>query len=132
MQESSIGAHKREVANVDSEEDDEADDQLEIIDENTIGEGEDDPMIGMIVNESSEDAHGEKGGDRFADKDDLEETLHDWESRCANGPFEMACRDSIEPQKEAGNYDLMYFVSLNAWEQRTFCSQAIVKILVLK
>ena len=77
MQESSVGAHKREVANVDSEEDDEADDQLEIIDENTIGKGEDDPIIGMIVNESSEDAHGEKGGDRFADKDDLEETLHD-------------------------------------------------------
>lgn len=78
MQESSIGAHEKELANVvDSEEDDEADDQLEIIDENTIGKGEDEPLIGVIVNESSEDAHGEKGGDRLADKDDLEETLHD-------------------------------------------------------
>ena len=75
---SSISAHKMELANVDSEEDDEADDQLEIIDENTIGEGEDEPMIGVIVNESSDDVHGEnKGGDRLADKDDLEETLHD-------------------------------------------------------
>ena len=75
MQESSIGAHKREVANVDSEDDDEADDQLEIIDENTIGKGEDEPMLGVIVNESTE--HGEKGEDRLADKDDLEEILHD-------------------------------------------------------
>merc|ERR1719430_1894660 len=75
-QESSVGAYNREDANVDSEEDDEADDQLEIIDENTIGEGEGESMMGVIVNESSEDALGEKGGDRLADKDDLEETLH--------------------------------------------------------
>merc|ERR1719370_266367 len=60
-QESSVGAYKREDANVDSEEDDEADDQLEIIDENTIGEGEGESMMGVIVNESSEDALGEKG-----------------------------------------------------------------------
>merc|ERR1719234_1921865 len=54
-----IDASKRDVANVDSEEDDEADDQLEIIDENTIGQGdeeEEEPMIGVIINESSEDA----------------------------------------------------------------------------
>ena len=76
-QESSVGAYKREDVNVDSEEDDEADDQLEIIDENTIGEGEGESMMGVIVNEASEDALGEKGGDRLADKDDLEETLHD-------------------------------------------------------
>ena len=69
-------ASKREVANVDSEEDDEADDQLEIIDENTIGQGEGEPMIGVIINESSEDART-NGEDRLADKDDLEETLLD-------------------------------------------------------
>ena len=77
MQEPSIDVHKREVADVDSEEDDGADDQLEIIDENTIGQGEEgEPMIGVIVNESGKDAY-EKGADRLADKDDLEETLHD-------------------------------------------------------
>merc|ERR1719391_1430594 len=77
MKESSIDVHKREVPDVDSEEDDEADDQLEIIDENTIGQGEEgEPMIGVIINESSGDAQA-KGGDRLADKDDLEETLHD-------------------------------------------------------
>jgi len=73
-----IDAPKRDVANVDSEEDDEVDDQLEIIDENTIGKGEEEeePMIGVIINESSEDAQ-RKGEDRLADKDDLEETLLD-------------------------------------------------------
>ena len=77
MQKSSIDVHKREVTDIDSEEDDEADDQLEIIDENTIGQGEEgEPMIGVIINESSGDAQA-KGGDRLADKDDLEETLHD-------------------------------------------------------
>merc|ERR1719391_1117031 len=69
MQKSSTDVH--------SEEDDEADDQLEIIDENTIGQGEEgEPMIGVIINESSGDAQA-KGGDRLADKDDLEESLHD-------------------------------------------------------
>ena len=76
-----IGAHKVLVGNLDSEEDDEADDQLEIIDENTIGRGEEDlsSPIGVIINESNEDAEGslENGGDRLADKDDLEEILHD-------------------------------------------------------
>merc|ERR1712181_13968 len=67
-----IDASKRDVTNVDSEEDDEADDQLEIIDENTIGKGEEEeeePIIGVIINESSEDAQ-RKGDDRLADKDD--------------------------------------------------------------
>ena len=68
---------------LDSEEDEEVDDQLEIIDENTINEEEegdpDDAPIGIIINESSEDGQGINDvvmvGDQLADKDDLEETL---------------------------------------------------------
>merc|ERR550534_3216164 len=68
---------------LDSEEDEEVDDQLEIIDENTINEEEEgdpaDAPIGIIINESSEDGQGINDvvmvGDQLADKDDLEETL---------------------------------------------------------
>ena len=68
---------------LDSEEDEKVDDQLEIIDENTINEEEEgdpaDAPIGIIINESSEDGQGINDvvmvGDQLADKDDLEETL---------------------------------------------------------